>query len=90
MKDNFKTWEEARNELYTPEEISESDLRVALMGELVKARKELGLSQRELEKISGVKQPVIARIESGVSSPKLDTVVKLLAALGKKLTIVPM
>ena len=89
MKDNFKTWEEARNELYTPEEISESDLR-ALMGELVKARKELGLSQRELEKISGVKQPVIARIESGVSSPKLDTVVKLLAALGKKLTIVPM
>ncbi len=90
MKDTFKTWEEARNELYTPEEISESDLRVALMGELVKARKELGLSQRELEKISGVKQPVIARIESGVSSPKLDTVVKLLAALGKKLTIVPM
>ena len=90
MKDNFKTWEETRNELYTPEEISESDLRVALMGELVKARKERGLSQRELEKISGVKQPVIARIESGVSSPKLDTVVKLLAALGKKLTIVPM
>ena len=60
------------------------------MGELVKARKEQGISQRELEKISGVKQPVIARIEKGTSSPQLDTVIKLLAALGKTLAIVPL
>ena len=67
--EQFKTWNEVRAELFSPEEIAESDLRVALMGELVKARKEQGISQRELEKLSGVKQPVIARIETGTSTP---------------------
>ncbi|MBP3241662.1 MAG: helix-turn-helix domain-containing protein [Oribacterium sp.] len=88
--EKFKTWDEVRSELFTPEEIAESDLRVALMGELIKARKERGISQRELERLSGVKQPIIARIESGTVSPKLDTVMKLLAAMGKKLEIVPL
>ena len=66
-----KTWNEVRSELFTPEEIAESDLRVALMGELIKARKEQGISQRKLEELSGVKQPVIARIENGSSNPQL-------------------
>lgn len=88
--EKFKTWDEVRSELFTPEEIAESDLRVAFMGELIKARKERGISQRELERLSGVKQPIIARIESGTVSPKLDTVMKLLAAMGKKLEIVPL
>lgn len=51
--------------LLTPEEILESDLRVALIGELIKARQEKGLSQKKLEELSGVKQPVIARMEKG-------------------------
>ena len=85
-----KTWNEVRSELFTPEEIAESDLRVALMGELIKARKEQGISQRKLEELSGVKQPVIARIENGSSNPQLETVLKLLAALGKTLTVVPL
>ena len=85
-----KTWNEVRSELFTPEEIAESDLRVALMGELVKARKEQGISQRKLEELSGVKQPVIARIENGSSNPQVETIIKLLAALGKTLAVVPM
>ena len=47
-----RTWADVRKELLTPEEIAESDLRVALIGELIKARKERGLSQRELEALS--------------------------------------
>lgn len=35
------------------------------------------------------KQPVIARMERGQTSPQLDTVLKLLAPLGKTLAIVP-
>ena len=85
-----KTWNEVRSELFTPEEIAESDLRVALMGELIKARKEQGISQRKLEELSGVKQPVIARIENGSSNPQLETIIRLLAALGKTLAVVPM
>ena len=55
--------------LLTPEEIAESNLHVALIGELIKARQEKGLSQKKLEELSGVKQPVIARMEKGTTSP---------------------
>lgn len=76
--------------LLTPEEIAESNLRVALIGELIKARQEKGLSQKKLEELSGVKQPVIARMEKGSTSPQIDTILKVLAPLGKTLAIVPL
>lgn len=82
-----RTWADVRKELLTPEEIAESDLRVALIGELIKARKERRLSQRELEALSGVKQPVIARMENGSTVPNLNTILKVLAPLGKTLYI---
>ena len=83
-------WNEVRAELYTPEEIAASDLRVAIIGELVKARQEQGLSQKKLEDLSGVKQPIIARMEKGSTKPQLDTVLKVLAPLGKTLAVVPL
>lgn len=85
-----RSWEDVRTELYTPEEISESNLRVALIGELIKARQEQGISQKRLEELSGVKQPVIARMEAGVASPQIDTILKVLAPLGKTLAVVPL
>ena len=83
------TWDELEKELFTPEEIAASDLRVALIGELIKARREKGISQKKLEELSGVKQPIIARMEKGSTSPQLDTVLKVLAPLGKTLAVVP-
>ena len=83
-------WNDIEKELFSPEEIAESDLRVALIGELVKARQEKHISQKQLEELSGVKQPVIARMEAGKTSPQLDTVLKVLAPLGKTLAIVPL
>ena len=84
-----QSWEEFEKEFYTPEEIAESDLRVALIGELIKARNEQGISQKKLEEMSGVKQPIIARIETGKSIPQVNTLIKLLVPLGKTLAIVP-
>ena len=86
----MKTWKEVRPELYTAEEIRESDLRVAIIGEIIKARQEKNISQRELEQLSGVKQPIISRMEAGETSPQLDTVLRILAPLGKTLAIVPL
>jgi DNA-binding XRE family transcriptional regulator len=88
------TWQELKGELVergtlTQEDMRASALRVALMGELIEARKEKGLSQRELEQLSGVKRPVISRMESGSVMSQIDTVLKVLAPLGKKLAIVP-
>lgn len=83
------TWEELEQRLFTSEEIVASNLRVALIGELIKARQEKGISQKKLEELSGVKQPVIARMEKGSTSPQIDTVLKVLAPLGKTLAVVP-
>ena len=84
------TWEEWEKSHFTPEEIAESNLRVALIGELIKARNERGVTQKQLEEMSGVSQPVIARLERGATIPNISTVMKLLAPLGKKLAIVPL
>jgi len=83
----MRTWKDVRQEIYTAEEIRESNLRVAIIGELIKARNEQGLSQRELEQLSGVKQPIISRMEAGETSPQLDTVLRVLAPLGKTLYV---
>ncbi|VOM94262.1 transcriptional regulator [Streptococcus pneumoniae] len=58
------------------------------MSELIEARYEQGISQKKLEEVSGVSQPVIARMETGESSLQLDTVLKVLTSLGKTLAVV--
>lgn len=74
----------------TTEEIVESDLRFVLIEEIIKARQEKGISQKKLEELSGVKQPIIARMEKGTTSPQIDTILKVLLPLGKTLAIVPL
>ena len=75
---------------YSPEEIAESHAKVKLIGELIKARQEQGLSQKRLGDLCGISQPVIARMEAGSSDPQLETVLKVLAPLGKTLAVVPL
>ena len=82
-----RSWSEVREQILTPEERGASNLRVAMMVELAAARAEKGISQKKLEALSGVKQPVLARMEKGYTSPQLDTVLKVLAPLGKTLYI---
>jgi DNA-binding XRE family transcriptional regulator len=81
---------EFMNSILTPEEIAESELRMSIIGELIRARQEKGISQKKLEELSGVKQPIIARMEKGNTSPQLTTILKLLAPLGKTLAVVPL
>lgn len=59
-----------------------------LINSVVKARRKSGLTQTQLEEKSGVKQPIIARIEKGISCPNIETLLKLLNPMGKKLEIV--
>ena len=87
-KVKLTTWEDIEHEIYPPEEICESDLRAALMSALIEARQEKGISQKRLGELSGVSQPVIARLETGKTNPQIDTVLKLLAPLGKTLSVV--
>ena len=84
------SWDELEKELFTPEEIAESDARVAIINEMIKAREENGITQKQLEVMSGIKQPVISRMEKGTTDPQLSTVLKILNSLGKTIQIVPM
>jgi len=86
----MRKWSDVEKEIFTAEEIRESRLRVDIIGELIRARNEKGLSQRELENLSGVKQPIISRMEAGETSPQIDTVLRVLAPLGKTLAVVPL
>jgi len=85
-----KAWDDAFDrEFFTPEEISESDMRASIITAMIEAREEMGLSQRQLEELSGVKQPQIARMERGNADPQLGTLLRVLNAMGKTLAIVP-
>ena len=67
----MREWQEVRKELFTPEEIAESDLRVALIGELIKARQEKGITQKQLAMEVGVSPSRISDYISGRSEPTL-------------------
>ena len=43
------SWDEFEKQFFTPEEIAKSELRVAIIEELIKAREESGITQKELE-----------------------------------------
>ncbi|MBQ9140677.1 MAG: helix-turn-helix domain-containing protein [Lachnospiraceae bacterium] len=54
---------------------------------LIKQRKELGLSQRDLASLCDMPQSSVARIEALQTTPNLATLLKILRSLGLKLTI---
>ncbi len=74
----------------TQEDKDEIELKVKIVGEIFKARKDKGLTQAEWEAISGVKQSFIARVENNKTDPQLTTILKILRPLGKTLKVVPL
>ena len=79
---------------YLPQQLSEEEIKVLeakakLLGEIIDARKELKLTQKNLEALSGVKQPMIAKIENGNVNPSLDSLLRVLVSMGKTIKVVP-
>lgn len=74
----------------SPAEREKINFEIELIGKVIGAREERGLSQRELAQISGVKQPAIARLESMKTTPQIDTLFKILNPLGYTISIVPL
>jgi len=60
-----------------------------ILGELVKLRKEKGLTQTELARKTGNKQQVISRIENKENSPTLKTLCTLLDVLEYDIVFIP-
>ncbi|MDE7177819.1 MAG: helix-turn-helix transcriptional regulator [Lachnospiraceae bacterium] len=84
------TWKDLKNDLVlNQEDLSAIELEKDLIRTMVQIREEKGLTQSQLAEICNVKQPVIARMESSVHSPQIDSLLKILAPLGYTLQIVP-
>jgi len=58
-----------------------------LIEELIMARKQSKVSQKQLEVLSGIPQPCIARIEKGGVDSKVTTILKILEPLGLTLSV---
>ncbi|MCL1890759.1 MAG: helix-turn-helix domain-containing protein [Coriobacteriia bacterium] len=69
------------------EEWERSKPEYEVMRLLVEARSEMGMSQSELARRTGIKQPNISRLERGACSPTLDTLAALAQGLGKEMRI---
>lgn len=79
--------DESRVTLAEKEKIN---FEIELIGKMIEAREEKGLSQRQLAEICGVRQPAIARLESMKTTPQIDTLFKILNPLGYTISIVPL
>ena len=91
MNNEFTKWDDFEKELnITPEEEEEIKLEMAIIEATIEARKKNNLTQRELSKKSGIKQPVIARIEKCINSPQTSTLIRLLYPMGYTLRVVPL
>ena len=86
------TWEDTEREIKRRGGVAAQDLErieaiVNIITTIAHRREELGISQRELAKLVEIPQSSVARIESGVVFPNLDTILKSIQPLGLKLSL---
>ena len=86
---NYETWKEVKKELHiSKEQEAEIKLEMELIQAVIDARENKQLTQRELSKKTSIPQSTIARIETGIVSPRIETLNRLLIAMGYRLKVV--
>jgi len=76
-------------ELLTEIEKEEIQFKINLIGKLIEAREQKGITQKRLAEMSGLKQPAIARLERMQATPQINTLFRVLKPLGYTLEIIP-
>ena len=69
--------------------IEEAEAEATIITAIIQKRAELGLSQRDLAALCNLPQSSVARIESFKTTPRLDTLLKILRQMGLTLTVTP-
>lgn len=87
LKEALASVREANSELAKEMEIF--DQLNCVVHAIFETRIKRGLSQRDLAEISGIKQPMIDRIERLECCPRIDSVAKLLIALDLQIKVEP-
>lgn len=88
MGKNFR--ETLNEQLQDPafkKEYDELEPEFQIIRAMMDARKEMGLTQKQLSELTGIAQADISKIENGNANPSLKTLQRLAAAMGKKVKI---
>lgn len=87
MSDFRELWNDP--EFLTPERKAKIELEAEIIGKLIEAREQQGITQEKLAEMSGLRQPAIARMENMGTIPQIETLIKVLDPLGYTLAVVP-
>jgi len=84
-------WSEAKSIILKNEEVKNelkmNEAEYKIIEEIIMARKEKNLTQRDLAELIGTKQSNISRLESGNYNPSLDFLNRIALAVGKELEV---
>ena len=88
----MRTWEDFKKDAKsmdseTKEYIEEMEVLASIISAIIEKRKELGYSQRDLACICGLPHSSVARIESCVVKPNVETLIKIMKPLGLTLSV---
>lgn len=90
----MRTWNDYKSYVKNVDEKEKNNMEIIekvseIVSDYIKKREEMGLSQRDLSNIIGIKQSSLARMESLRVNPQLYTMLKVLKPLGLTLEVVP-
>ena len=84
-------WDDAKKKIFQNEEVlkelKNNEAEYKIIEEIITARQEKNLTQKDLAELVGTKQSNISRLESGNYNPTLDFLNKIAKAIGKELEI---
>lgn len=92
VKKGIRSLEELERDAYftdpaNAEEVAATFARIELVKAMHKARREAGLTQKEIAKIMGTNQTYIAAVERGRKNISFSTLAKYARACGKKIAL---
>ena len=84
-------WDDAKKKILQNEEVLKelrnNEAEYKIIEEIITARQEKNLTQKDLAELVGTKQSNISRLESGNYNPTLEFLNKIAKAIGKELEI---
>jgi predicted transcriptional regulator len=84
-------WDDAKKKILQNEkvrqELRNNEAEYRIIEEIITARQEKNLTQKDLAELVGTKQSNISRLESGNYNPTLEFLHKIARAIGKELEI---
>jgi DNA-binding XRE family transcriptional regulator len=84
-------WNEAKKIILRNDEVHKelknNEAEYKVIEEIIMARREKNLTQKELAELVGTKQSNISRLESGNYNPSLEFLNKIAMAMGKELEV---